>query len=41
MSEIEESDECKVCGNTIFGKAVLMHGRFPMHGDCYEEVIQA
>lgn len=44
MSEPQETgtERCKVCEEPIDEELVIMlHGRFPMHGDCYDEVIGA
>ncbi|MFC7216499.1 hypothetical protein ACFQO4_20785 [Saliphagus sp. GCM10025334] len=39
-NETTDTDRCKSCKEPIEGQGVLLHGRFPMHTDCYLEVIQ-
>lgn len=36
------TEQCKRCKDPIEdGPVIMLHGRFPMHGDCYDEVIGA
>lgn len=36
-----EDPQCKSCDEDIEGDVVMLHGRFPMHEDCYLEVVSS
>ena len=41
MTTDDSNPQCKRCKEPIEGQGVLLHGRFPMHGECYQQVIES
>jgi len=35
------TETCKKCGDSIDGHVFNLNGSFPMHGECYQNVIEA